>query len=77
LIVVTATRDAMAGWLPLQDEMAKLSTNSRHDVVPYEHAELVTDEKAAQTSSRAIRDVVGAVRSASPVEKSSTTLGKE
>jgi pimeloyl-ACP methyl ester carboxylesterase len=77
LIVVTATRGAMAGWLPLQDEMAKLSTNSRHEVVPYEHAELVTDEKAAQASSRAIRDVISAVRSASPLVKSSTTLGKE
>ena len=77
LIVVTATRDAQAGWLPLQDEMARLSTNSRHEVVPYEHAELVTDEKAAQTSSRAIRDVVRAVRSATPLAKSSTTIGKE
>lgn len=77
LIVVTASRGAQAGWLPLQDEMAKLSTNSRHEVVPYEHAELVTDEQAAHTSIRAIRDVISAVRSASPLEKSSTTSGKE
>ena len=77
LIVVTATRDAMAGWLPLQDAMATLSTNSRHDVVPYEHFELVTDETAAHASSQAIRDVVSAVRSASPLSKSSTTIGKE
>lgn len=77
LIVVTATRGAQAGWLPLQDAMAKLSTNSRHEVLPYEHAELVTDEVAARTSTQAIRDVVRAVRSASPLEKLSTTIGKE
>lgn len=77
LVVVTATRGAQAGWLPLQDEMAKLSTNSRHQVVSYEHAEIVLDETAAQTSSQAIRDVVSAVRSAAPLAKSSTPLGKE
>lgn len=77
LIVVTATRDAMAGWLPLQDAMAALSTNSRHEVVPYEHAELVTDAAAARTSSQAIRDVVSAVRSATPLTKSAVTIGKE
>ena len=77
LIVVTATRDAQAGWLPLQDAMAALSTNSRHEVVPYEHAELVTDETAALTSIQAIRDVVSAVRSATPLTKSPATIGKE
>ena len=61
----------MAGWLPLQDEMATLSTNSSHRVVPYTHDALVTDETAAQTSSQAIRDVVHAVRFAAPLKKSS------
>jgi pimeloyl-ACP methyl ester carboxylesterase len=70
LVVVTATRGAMAGWLPLQDAMAKLSTNSRHEVVPFEHAELITDQVGARTSSQAIRDVVHAVRFAAPLEKS-------
>ena len=51
LVVVTATRGAMAGWFPLQDAMAKLSTNSRHEIVPFEHAELVTDAVAARTST--------------------------
>jgi pimeloyl-ACP methyl ester carboxylesterase len=69
LVVVTAARDAMAGWLPLQDAMATLSTNSRHVIAPYEHAELITDETAARTSTQAIRDVVHAVRSAAPLEK--------
>jgi pimeloyl-ACP methyl ester carboxylesterase len=68
LVVVTAARDAEAGWLPLQDELAKLSTNSKHQVVPYRHADLVTDETAARTSSQAIRDVIRAVRSGAPVD---------
>ncbi len=70
LVVVTAAHGAMAGWLPLQDAMAKLSTNSRHEVVPFEHAELVTDAVAAQSSSQAICDVVHAVRFAAPLKKS-------
>ena len=67
LIVVTATRGAMAGWLPLQDEMAKLSTNSRHVVTPYEHKELIVDVTASRTSSQAILDVVHAVRFTAPL----------
>jgi len=69
LIVVTATRGAMAGWLPLQDAMAKLSTNSRHVVVPYKHAEIITDETASRTSIQEIGNVVRAVRSGAPLEK--------
>ncbi len=70
LVVVTATRGAMAGWMPLQDAMAKLSTNSRHEVVPFEHAELVTNEVAARTSCQAILEVVHAVRFVAPLQKS-------
>ena len=66
LVVVTAARDAQAGWLPLQDRMATLSTNSSHRLVPYTHDALVTDQTAAQTSIRAIRDVVHAVPSEVP-----------
>ena len=69
LVVVTAARDAQAGWLPLQDKMATLSTNSSHRVVPYTHDALVTDQTAAQTSIGAIRDVVHAVRFNVPLEK--------
>jgi len=50
--------------------MAKLSTNSRHEVVPFEHTELVTGEMGARTSSEAIRDVVHSVRFAAPLAKS-------
>jgi pimeloyl-ACP methyl ester carboxylesterase len=70
LIVVTASRDAEVGWLPLQDEMTRLSTNSRHVVVPYAHAEIITSARAAQTSIAAIRDVVQAVRLETPLGKS-------
>jgi len=69
LVVVTATRDALAGWLPLQDRMAALSTNSSHRLVPYTHDALVTDQTAAQTSIGAIRDVVHAVRFNVPLDK--------
>jgi pimeloyl-ACP methyl ester carboxylesterase len=69
LVVVTAARGAERGWLPLQDRMATLSTNSSHRVVPYTHDGLVTDQTAAQTSIGAIRDVVHAVRFNMPLEK--------
>jgi pimeloyl-ACP methyl ester carboxylesterase len=69
LVVVTAAQDAPTGWLPLQDKMATLSTNSSHRVVPYTHDALITDETAAQTSIQAVRDVVSAVRSNSPLKK--------
>jgi hypothetical protein len=58
------------GWFPLQDNMATLSTNSSHRVVPHTHDALVNDKTAAEPSSQAIRDVVHAVRSDAPLEKS-------
>ena len=70
LVVVTAARDALAGWLLLQDKMATLSTNSSHRVVPYTHDSLITDQAAAQTSVQAIRDVVNAVRFTTRLSKS-------
>lgn len=62
LVVVTAAQDPHAGWLPLQEMLARLSTNSSHRVVPATHISLVTDQTAAQMSIEAIRDVVHAVR---------------
>ena len=70
MVIVTAARDAEAGWLPLQDQMATLSTNSSHRVVPYTHDALITDQTAAQTSIDAIRDVVHAARFATALKKS-------
>lgn len=63
LVVVTASQDALAGWLPLQVQMAALSTNSSHRIEPVTHAALVTDEGPARASGLAILDVVRAVRS--------------
>lgn len=64
LIVVTAARGAQEGWLPLQAEMAALSTNSLHQVLPNAtHTSLIEDEQDASVSSEAIRRVVESARS--------------
>jgi pimeloyl-ACP methyl ester carboxylesterase len=63
LIVVTADQGAQDGWQPLQADLARLSSNSIHRHVPgATHASLVEDERFAAASSRAILDVVAAVR---------------
>lgn len=69
LVVVTATQDAMPGWLPLQDRMTALSRNSSHRLVPYTHDGLVIDRVASQASIAAIHDVVNAVRTATPINQ--------
>ena len=64
LIVLTALKDAMTGWLPLQKEMTGLSTNSvQRLLADATHASLTEDETEAGSSSRAVLDVVTAVRS--------------
>lgn len=66
LIVVTAARGAQEGWLPLQSEMAALSTNSLHQVLPNAtHTSLIEDEHDASVSSEAIRQVVESARTRS------------
>jgi pimeloyl-ACP methyl ester carboxylesterase len=68
LIVVTAGKDAQDGWLPLQDKMALLSSNSVHRVLPdVSHASLIEDQPDARSASAAIIDVVHAVRSGAPL----------
>ncbi|HET8916305.1 MAG TPA: alpha/beta hydrolase [Propionibacteriaceae bacterium] len=68
LIVVTAGREHDAAWMAAQDKLATLSTNSRHDVVAdATHASLVLNETGAAAASRAIRDVVAAVRTSRPL----------
>jgi NADPH:quinone reductase-like Zn-dependent oxidoreductase/pimeloyl-ACP methyl ester carboxylesterase len=65
LIVLTADKGAQEGWQPLQDDLARLSSNSIHRHVPdATHASLVEDERFAAASSQAVLDVVGSVRSA-------------
>jgi pimeloyl-ACP methyl ester carboxylesterase len=68
LIVVTAVEDAHAGWLPLQEEMAGLSTNSVQRVIQdASHASLIEDESDSANAIDAILDVVAAVPSGEPV----------
>jgi hypothetical protein len=63
LIVVTAAEDAHEGWLPLQNEMATLSTNSAHRVIQEAtHTSLIEDRADSAISIQAILDVVEAVR---------------
>lgn len=70
LIVVTAVKDAEEGWMPLQDEMLTLSTNSVQRVMQNAtHTSLTEDKAEAGISSQAILDVVGAVRSSTPLAK--------
>jgi pimeloyl-ACP methyl ester carboxylesterase len=71
LIVVTAAKGAQAGWLPLQDKMTGLSTNSVHRVLPdTDHPGLIHDRLGAAQASQAILDVVASVRSGTPLTKS-------
>lgn len=70
LIVVTAGKGAEAGWLPLQDKMAGLSTNSAHRVLPdTDHPGVIHDRIGAAQASPAILDVVASVRSGTPLTK--------
>lgn len=63
LAVITAGTGYAAGWLGQQDELARLSSNSVHRIVAGStHASLVDDKQDAAESSRAIREVVRAVR---------------
>jgi pimeloyl-ACP methyl ester carboxylesterase len=70
LVVMTALTDASRGWLPAQNTMAALSTNSSHRVLQdMTHAALITSESGAAASSKAILDVVAAVRTGAAVAK--------
>jgi hypothetical protein len=70
LIVVTAAEDAQVGWLPLQDKLATLSTNSVHRVIQdATHISLTEDKGDSAISIQAILDVVTAVRSGVPLLK--------
>jgi pimeloyl-ACP methyl ester carboxylesterase len=64
LIVVTAVKDAEAGWLPLQEKMVRLSTNSSQRVIQdATHTSLIEDESDSAISVQAILDVVEVIRS--------------
>ncbi len=68
LIVLTAEQGNAAGWMPHQDAMAALSTNSGHRVVPgATHQSLVDNPAHATVVSQAIVDVVEAIRTGAPI----------
>ena len=71
LFVLTAEKDMQKGWMPLQDEMVGLSSNSVHRVIPdATHASLTEDRQMAGLSAQAIADVVTAVRTGTPLVSS-------
>jgi pimeloyl-ACP methyl ester carboxylesterase len=70
LFVITAASRAQSGWQAAQDDLAKLSANSVHRVLPNAtHASLIFAEGGAAVSSQAIRDVVESVRTAKPLAR--------
>jgi hypothetical protein len=61
--VVTAGTGSQPGWTEHQNELATLSKRSFHRTVAGStHQSLIDDPRYAAASSRAIRDVVNAVR---------------
>jgi pimeloyl-ACP methyl ester carboxylesterase len=67
LVVVTATEGAAGGWDEAQDELARLSTNARHDRAATDHVGVVDDPGALATSVAAIADVVESARTGAPL----------
>ncbi|HEY0000290.1 MAG TPA: alpha/beta hydrolase [Actinoplanes sp.] len=64
LVVLTAKDnvDHLPGWGTAQDQMAALSTNSRHTVADLSHVALLDDPAGAALTVTAIGDVVAAAR---------------
>jgi hypothetical protein len=70
LMVVTALKDALEGWVALQDEVPKLSSNSSHwSLAATTHSSLIEDKADAALASHAIREVVTAVRTSKPLPR--------
>jgi pimeloyl-ACP methyl ester carboxylesterase len=65
LLVLSAGTGSLPGWAAQQNDLARLSAGSVHRTIPgATHASLIEDRVDAAQSSRAIRDVVKAVRRA-------------
>jgi pimeloyl-ACP methyl ester carboxylesterase len=68
LFVLTAGSGNDAAWFTAQNHLATLSTNSAHRVVDgATHQALIAEKGPAATTTRAILDVVAAVRSGRPL----------
>lgn len=68
-LAVLATSESLAteGWGAAQDNLEELSANRTHWDVESTHAGLIEDEHGADESSRAITEVVAAVRTGVPL----------
>jgi pimeloyl-ACP methyl ester carboxylesterase len=68
LVVLTAGKDAAPGWMPLQEAMTTLSTNTVHRVLPdTTHASLPENPRDAEAAATAVTDVVTAARTGGPL----------
>jgi pimeloyl-ACP methyl ester carboxylesterase len=69
LVVVTATESQreIKGWTAAQNDLAVLSSNSRHRIARATHAGLLDDEHDSMVSVQAIADVVQSIRTNAPV----------
>ena len=71
LAVITAANGHDAKWFAAQDNLATLSTNTVHRVISgATHASLLEAQDDADTSTRAIRDVVASARTHQPLPPS-------
>jgi len=70
LAVVTAGKSDVPNWQERQDDLATLSSNSKHRVVKgATHTSLVYDRSDSQATSAAIVEVVAAVRNDRPLAR--------
>jgi hypothetical protein len=69
LVVLTAKDnvDHKQGWVTAQDQLAALSTNTRHSVANLDHMAILEDPSGAEQSTRAIADVVASARNHTPL----------
>lgn len=52
LVIVTAQKEALGGWMAAQDELAALSTNSVHRILPDATHSMLTENEATAAKSR-------------------------
>ncbi len=70
LFVLTADLGQQTGWFALQNKLATLSSNSLHQRTNgATHAALLEDQSTSTATSRAIEDVVQAVRSGAAIAR--------
>ena len=64
LVVLTAEKDAQGGWMAAQNELAALSTNSVHRVLPNATHSMLTEDEATAARSPAKRSAKSSTPSA-------------